>query len=215
MTGRRAMDGDQMYAAITAQRLRLADRLDTLTPDEWDADSLCTGWRMREVVAHLVGILEIPVAAYTWGIVKARNFDKYNDQIARRIGARDPAALAGSFRALASKRFAPPVIGPIAPMADVYVHTRDIERPLDRAAHLDPTPLAEILDYVCSARARGFVPGRRTKGLRFEASDLDWSHGDGPVVTGAGEALMMAVCGRGVALSELTGDGVEVLRSRL
>jgi uncharacterized protein (TIGR03083 family) len=100
-------------------------------------------------------------------------------------------------------------------MADVFVHTRDIERPLGRVAHLDPVPLAEILDYLCSARARGFVPGGRTKGLRFEAHDVDWSLGEGPAVTGPGEALMMALTGRAGALADLGGAGLATFAGRV
>lgn len=64
-------------------------------------------------------------------------------------------------------------------------------------------------------KARGFVPARRTKGLRFEATVLGWSLGDGPAMVGTGEAIMMAVSGRSVALDDLTGDGSALLRKRL
>jgi hypothetical protein len=47
------------------------------------------------------------------------------------------------------------------------------------------------------------------------ATDLTWSRGDGPEIQGAGEAIVMAIGGRPAALDDLTGDGVEVLRTRL
>ncbi|BDH58294.1 maleylpyruvate isomerase N-terminal domain-containing protein [Tsukamurella sp. PLM1] len=42
-----------LYTATVAERTRMAAILDGLAPDQWDADSLCAGWRVREVVAHL------------------------------------------------------------------------------------------------------------------------------------------------------------------
>ena len=64
---------------------------------------------------------------------------------------------------------------------------------------------------------KGFVPKGRVAGLAYRATDLDWSGGpgDGAVLEGPAEALLLAICGRAVALADLTGDGVEVLRTRL
>jgi uncharacterized protein (TIGR03083 family) len=209
------MTKDELYAAITAQRYRLADALDGLSDDEWNAASLCAGWRVRDVVGHLLSILEIPLGRFLLNVVKARGFDPYADRVAHEIGAREPALLSAGFRAAASKRFAPPVVGPIAPLTDVLVHTRDIERPLGRVAQLDPAALRTVLDYVCGGKARGFVPPARTKGLRFEATDLGWSTGDGPVVSGTGEAIMMAATARRSALADLSGPGAAALAQRL
>ena len=50
--------------------------------------------------------------------------------------------------------------------------------------------------------------------LRIEVPELDWSAGAGPSVTGAAHAVIGAILGRAAFLPELTGDGVEVLRSR-
>jgi len=55
---------------------------------------------------------------------------------------------------------------------------------------------------------------RRIEGVTLRATDLDWTHGSGPEVTGPGIALVMAMTGRTTALADLTGDGVPVLRSR-
>ena len=71
------------------------------------------------------------------------------------------------------------------------------------------------LDFLVGGRAFGFVPKRRPAGLRFEASDLDWAWGSGPLVRGTAEAVLLALTGRTVVLAELDGDGVAVLRGRL
>jgi len=59
------------------------------------------------------------------------------------------------------------------------------------------------------------VPRGRTDGLRFRAADQDWAHGDGLEITGPSEALAVAIGGRAVALDDLAGPGLPVLRSRL
>jgi hypothetical protein len=52
----------------------------------------------------------------------------------------------------------------------------------------------------------------RAKGLRLVASDAGWSWGTGPLVSGPGEALLMAINGRPDALPELTGLGALTAR---
>lgn len=56
---------------------------------------------------------------------------------------------------------------------------------------------------------------KRADGLRLAATDVEWSHGEGPEVHGTGEAILLALTGRPVVLDELTGDGVATLRARI
>ncbi len=42
-----------LRAETFAERRRLAGLLAELTPAQWAASSLCAGWRVREVVAHI------------------------------------------------------------------------------------------------------------------------------------------------------------------
>ena len=204
-----------MLDVITAQRLRLIGRLEALDEAQWDTPSLCAGWRVRDVVGHLVSILDLPLHRFLLGVAKARGFDRFADRAAREYGGQDPAALTARYRELAPKRFSPPVVGPIAPLVDVFVHTRDIERPLGLPAELDPDGMRTVLDFVCGGKARGFIPAKRTAGLRFVATDLDWTLGDGPLVDGPAEALMLAVNDRSVATADLSGDGAQEFRARM
>ena len=47
------MDRDQVWQVIDAQRLSLAGLLEQLSADEWRQRSLCAGWTVRDVAAHL------------------------------------------------------------------------------------------------------------------------------------------------------------------
>ncbi len=204
-----------MLDAVTAQRLALIDHLEGFDEGRWDTASLCAGWRVRDVVGHLVSILDLPLHRFLLGVVKAGGFDRFADRVAREYGDRDPAALTARYRELAPKRFSVPVVGAIAPLVDVFVHTRDIERPLGVPSSLDPDGLRTVLDFVCGGgKARGFIPAKRIAGLRFAATDLDWTIGDGLLVEGTAEALMMAVNDRSV-LADLTGDGAAEFRARM
>ena len=80
-----------------------------------------------------------------------------------------------------------------------------------------PERLQAVLDFATSGTSRSFVPRKRTSGLRFETTDLDWSAGpaDAPVVRGPAEDLLLAVTGRPAGLEALEGDGVAVLAERL
>ncbi|MGE0305800.1 MAG: maleylpyruvate isomerase N-terminal domain-containing protein, partial [Acidimicrobiia bacterium] len=49
----RPVQKNEMFTAITVQRHQLADFLDSLTSEQWDAPSLCARWRVRDVLGHL------------------------------------------------------------------------------------------------------------------------------------------------------------------
>ena len=70
-----------------------------------------------------------------------------------------------------------------------------------------------MLDFARTAPPIGAF--RRIRGLRLVATDLDWAMGKGAEVTGPGEALLMAMAGRGDAVDELAGPGSSVLAGRV
>ena len=47
------MNVDDIWNTIDEQRARTADLLEQLTDDEWRRPSLCDGWTVRDVAAHL------------------------------------------------------------------------------------------------------------------------------------------------------------------
>ena len=138
-----------------------------------------------------------------------------NALLAEEVARRPAAALAGDLRRHAGNPFRPPLVGYPGQLTDLQVHGQDMRRPLGLPHGLDPDRLRVTLDFLTGGRALGFTPRRRLAGLRFEATDLAWSWGAGPVLAGPAEALMLAVTGRVVALSDLDGPGVDRLTARL
>ena len=120
-----------------------------------------------------------------------------------------------TLRDKADKPVTVPIVGPFGPMADSCIHLRDGARPLGSDVMPPPDDWRIVLDFLVSPAQRGFVPKHRLTGLRLHATDLDWHSGDGPTVAGPAEAVAMAVTGRSVALADLDGDGVPVLRTRI
>jgi uncharacterized protein (TIGR03083 family) len=106
------------------------------------------------------------------------------------------------------------VIKPDEGLVDHLIHHQDVRRPLARPRVMPEDRLVAALRVIPGLA--GFVGAKkRVAGLRLVATDIGWSHGDGPEVTGAGEAILLAASGRPVACAELEGEGLDRLRLRL
>ncbi len=197
---------------VRDERTELADLLETLTPEQWDAPSLCEGWRVRDVTAHLVEAATMSKAEMIGAALKTGfRINTMLDREARRLGSSPPAQLVGTLREIAGSHNLPPGTKPVHLFADVVIHTQDIRRPLGRPREIP----AERLRTVANVAATGSGSKKRLKGLKLRATDIDWSAGAGPEVSGPAEALFMAVSGRPAALADLAGDGLPTLESRV
>ncbi|GAA5144065.1 maleylpyruvate isomerase family mycothiol-dependent enzyme [Nocardioides marinquilinus] len=208
------------YRIATDNRRRAADLLAGLTPEQWRTPSLCVGWTVREVAAHLVEPLEsgMTTLGLLGALVRHRgSLDRMVDVHARRAASRPTDELVARLRELSGAELDPSVIGPRGPMVDSLIHLRDMARPLGAAVDAPPEDWRHALDFVATPTSvtRSFAPRKRLAGLRLVATDQDWAKGDGAELRGPSEALVMAVTGRTVALADLTGPGVDVLRGRL
>ncbi|MDQ1708701.1 MAG: hypothetical protein QOG49_86 [Frankiaceae bacterium] len=202
---------------IAAQRRRAADLIEGLTPEQLSTPSLCGEWTVHEVAAHLLMPLVTPTSAVMAQLVRSGfNFNKASVRLSKAVAASHSGAqIAAGLRTNADHAFKPPGSGYEAPLDDAIVHQQDIRRPLGLGTDIDPEPAKVCLTFLASGAGKGIVPKSRVAGLRFEATDLDWSYGAGPVVRGPAEAVLLAIAGRRVALDEVEGDGTAVLRGRL
>lgn len=208
---------EQVYDLATRNRLLAASMFAGLTEDQWRTPSLCAGWTVREVCAHMIP----PEGGYK---LRSVLFDvvRFRGDLARMVdatareGARRPTAeLVETLRERAGERLKAPVVGPFGPMVDTAIHLRDAARPLGLDMCPPPEDWRLVLDFLLTGPAeRGFVGRGRTTRLRLEATDIDWSHGDGDLVRGSAEALAMGIAGRDAVYDELEGPGVAVLRER-
>jgi uncharacterized protein (TIGR03083 family) len=195
---------------VAQERNDLVSLLRTLSDEQWEAPSLCAGWRVRDVVGHLL-YDTIPLPSYL--LVAARygfSADRLNAHWVTKAKALSPSRLMDKLESSVGR-------GPLAALvpsvvlADTIVHHQDIRRPLGHERTIPADRLMSVLD-----RPDPFAyPGRRSRGLRFVATDVAWSKGNGPEVRGSGEAIALAIAGRGVVLDELEGDGVALLQKRI
>ena len=206
-----------VFPLIAAERLRLADALEALPPEVWASPSLCAGWTVHLVAAHLNAPWEASFPTVLVEVARARSLSGGFDRVARKVAATlDPAACVAGLRANATSRFTPPGYGPEAPLTDVLVHGADMLQPSGRSVDSDPVARATALEFLARGTAKGFVPKGRVDGLAFEASDLDVRGGPGPtVVRGPAMALCATLCGRRAFLDQLSGEGVDRLTGRL
>lgn len=206
---------DETFAMVAAERRELADLLDGLEEAQWNAPSLCAGWRVRDVVAHLLMEVTIGVPRLLLGLARHRfDFDRFaSDWAIAEARAGAGARLAQRLRANADNRFSPPGAGPEAPLTHLVTHGQDIRRPLGM---VQPIPAARAnltLDQLVSDRARRLHRGR-LDGLTLSSTDTGWTHGVGAAVEGSAAALITTIAGRPDAVDELNGDGVKTLRAR-
>ncbi|GAA1392983.1 maleylpyruvate isomerase family mycothiol-dependent enzyme [Catellatospora coxensis] len=203
------MDQDESWQVIAGQRHQLADLLEGLSEVEWETPSLCAGWRVRDVVAHLVLVPQPPgVWAMTAAAMRAGGrFHRLNHDIAVRHAQRPVSELVAQLRGHAHSRRLPVVTNYRNILFDTMVHAQDIALPLGRHLPIPPRAAAAAATRVWTM-GWPFWARRRLRAVRLTASDVDWSVGAGPEVTGPIDALLLLLTGRKVALSRLAGPGL-------
>jgi uncharacterized protein (TIGR03083 family) len=204
---------DDIWPVVHAERRALAADLEGLTPEQWQTPSLCTGWSVHDVLAHMVATAKETPAGFLAGMVASGfRMSRFTD---KRIGAEregGPAATLAAFRAVETSTSAPP--GPkLSWLGEALVHAEDIRRPLGIDHKYPVDAVTAVTDFYAGSNV--LIGGkRRVDGLALQATDADWSRGSGPTVSGPARALMLATTGRRAALDDLTGPGVDTLRSR-
>ena len=206
--------GVDRTALATGERRDLADFLETLTPEEWDRPSLCQGWTVRDVVAHMISYEEVGMLGFIGRFARQGfRFGKMNQRRLEELGPRSPAELVADMRAHVRPSGPTAVADARIGLTDGLIHHQDIRRALGRPRQVPAERLIPVIGFAMIAPP---LPAKQnTQGLRLVATDLDWSHGNGAEVTGSGEALLMAVCGRAHALPELAGPGLATLENRV
>jgi uncharacterized protein (TIGR03083 family) len=191
--------------------------LHTLSPEDWERPSLCTGWRVRDVVGHILygnelKLWTLPYKLGRFGFSSDRSGQHYSIQ---RAEGRSPEQLLAEFDNRNAWSGTSSVFPDRLNLMDRLVHHQDIRRALDRPREVPIERTAPLLPFLPKL-GQVFRSKRRMRGLHFEATDTDWSWGDAsaPTVRGPAEAILMSTLGRGQALNDCEGDGLSALRER-
>jgi uncharacterized protein (TIGR03083 family) len=196
------------------ERTDLADFLAGLAAEQWDAPTLCTRWRVREVVAHVISYDDLgPLGlvgrfARGWFVP-----DRVSEVGVRRYAALSTDELLAELKDHLRPAGLTAAFGGRLGLCDGLIHHQDIRRPLGRPREIPAERLVPALRTALTAPViRGFW---RVRGLRLVATDLDWSTGRGPEVRGTAEALLMVIAGRRGVVGELSGPGQAKLAERV
>jgi uncharacterized protein (TIGR03083 family) len=209
------IDREEVFAPVADERRRLADLIDWLTEAQLATPSLCAGWDVKTVAAHLVSDFADGFWGFLWAGARNRGIDRGIDALARRRAQEPAAEIAATLRERADHRLSPPVTGPLSGLTDVLVHGGDIRIPLGLPVEPNPRRVTLALDFLTGPHPLGFVPRGRLRGICLQGTDIGRSWGNGAEVRGLAAHLMMAACGRTTALARLDGPGLTELRNRL
>ena len=195
-----------LIAAIAAERQDLADLLTDLPQEAWDAPTLCTGWRVRELVAHVTMPFRYGSARFLAELIRSGGrFHAMADRCARRDAERIPAAaLLAALRDNVANPWQPPGGGRVGALTHDVVHGLDLTVPLGIARRVPEERLRIVLAAITESRALKHF-GTDLSGVELRADDLDWSFGSGQRVSGAAQDLLLVLCGRKLPAGRLHG----------
>lgn len=211
----RAVDREYVFAAVADQRRGIANLLDGLDGAQLATPSLCAGWDVTTVGAHIVSTVVDGTSAFLRVAVRRGSMARAIDELARRRARLPSSEIAASLHGCADRPISPPLFGPLDPLADILVHGGDIRIPLGLPFDPDPQLAALAMEFLTGPWPFGFVSVRRLQGIRLCADDIRRTWGSGAEIRGPVAALMMAACGRTALLHLLDGPGVPRLRRRL
>lgn len=210
------MDKTEIWRHIHAEREALAANLADLPAAEWSRPSLCTGWTVHDVAAHVISTPQIgwsDIAAMTLRS-PGRGYNTIIYRQVKRLGARETReSILADYEKYGGSTHRVPVTTSVEPLVDVLLHHQDIVRPLGIERAMPPEAAAVAADRV---RRLAFLLGTRRllRSVRLVATDVDWTRGEGPTVTGPIQELLMLCSGREPDRSLLTGDGLAELPTR-
>src|SRR6516165_5309153 len=174
------------WPLIHAERESLIADLGTLTDEQWATRSLCADWTVRDVLGHMISTAQMTPPKFFTSLTAA-GF-RFNNMNAKGVAAQ-------------------------AMLGEAVIHPADIRKPLGIAHEYPEEALIRVADFY---KGSNLIVGakRRIDGVTLRATDTGWSTGNGPEVTGPQLSLILAMTGRSAALADLSGDGVDTLRSR-
>jgi uncharacterized protein (TIGR03083 family) len=202
-----------VWIDVHDERESLLGLLETLTPVEWDTQSLCAEWRVRDVVGHLVSETTMSIHKLIVGMVGSGfRINKFIAADALRRGGSTDQELVDAFRAVVPTRAHLPGLSSMSMLEGIVIHSLDIRYPLHRDRTIPESRMVLVASHLLSSRF--FVGQKLFAGLRVIATDADWSSGEGKEVNGPIGGIVLAMSGRIAGLDELQGEGMDCVHKR-
>ena len=203
------------WTSIKNGREALGQYLAELTPDDWNKPSLCAGWTVKDVAAHMLVIPTMSKGQVFGSFLRSGfNLDKMNNKLVQQQTAQmSTAEIAAKTRSSATSQGMPPGLKLPGVFNELAIHSSDISEAVGKPFDLPTVDYVACLEYLKDVQPV-FGAKKRITGLHLQATDSDWSTGSGPTVSGPSKQLLLALAGRRSALNNLTGEGLATLRSR-
>jgi len=206
MTTPSAADDTHLQPAVAAEFASLAGLLAGISEAQWDTPSMCQGWRVREVVAHMTMPARYSQEEFMTELSRCEfDFTRLSNELASRDASRPADELVASLRSGIMQRWTPPGGGYYGALTHVVIHGLDVTVPLGAPRRPPDQTIRIVLDNLTADGGHAHF-GTVINGRRFQATDLDWSHGSGQVLRGAAADLALALCGRAIPAGRLEGE---------
>jgi uncharacterized protein (TIGR03083 family) len=193
-------------------RDELFEVIKSLTDADMALPTACDQWSVKHLVAHMTALGNQSFPNFAKGMLTSGfNFDKFVDRDLQKYMKGTDEMIAGFNKTMARTKPSP---GPKYVMLGEYtVHGEDIRRALGRQGEHEAERMEPL--FAMYSKTKAPLNGKvRAEGLKFVATDGDWTFGEGPEVSGPGIDLVMAITGRTGAVDNLSGPAVATLRSR-
>jgi uncharacterized protein (TIGR03083 family) len=204
-------DDQQLQPVVAAAFLSLADLLAGVSERQWDTPSLCAGWHVREVVAHMTMAARYSEQEFMAGLQRyAFDFTRFSDEIAARDAGLPPAELVASLRSDVMQHWTPPGGGYHGALNHVVIHGLDATVPLGVSRSCADEAIRIVLDDMTGGGGHANF-GIGIDDRAFQSTDLEWSYGSGAALRGMAADLALALCGRVVPAGRLDGEPLTAL----
>ena len=172
------IDHQFVFAAVAEERRQLADLLNELDEAQLATPSLCLGWNVKTVAAHVVSTVDDGMSGFLQMAIRRGSLGRGIDELARRRAQSPTAELVASIRKHANRPISSPVFGPLGPLADILVHSGDIRIALGLPFEPDVQLAALAMDFLTGRWPIGFLP------VREASSNPAFSDGRQPGMAG-------------------------------
>ena len=202
---------NDVWPIVHTERAALIDDLEHLDDVDWARASLCEGWSVHDVVAHLVDNAKTTRLGFVVSLARARfDFDRQNARGVARERGSSPAETLGRLRRVALRTSTPP-----APLdtriVEEIVHGVDIRRPLGIAHSYPIHAILRSMQVQATTPAAFGGAKELVQRVRLVPTDADETLGNGPAISGPALSLLLAISGRRTAWADLSGPGLSIL----
>ena len=199
-------DDAGLQPVVAAEFVALAGLLDSATDAQWDTPSLCAGWRVREVIAHMTMAARYSEEEFMAELRRCEfDFGRLSNEIAARDAELPASELVANLRSDVMQHWTPPGGGWHGALNHVVIHGLDVTVPLGVPRRSPDATIRVVLDDLTAGGVQARF-GTSIEGRSLQATDLDWSYGSGPALRGPAELLAVVMCGRKVPEGRLDGE---------